>query len=165
MKNPFKIIYRMSKRVLKSNPYYYIFPALSIIILSIFMLLPVYLTPGNTLGFQLNLFTPINYVLMIILALLVSLVISMQLYNYRLRKSAAISGTVAVGGFSGITATIFGTASCASCVAAIFGFLGVGTVFFLIKYQWYIVSLSVIFLLLSLYFTSSSLEKNCLVCD
>ena len=154
----------MSKRVLKSNPYYYIFPFLSIIILSIFIFLPVYLIPANTLELQLNLFTKWNYLLMITLALLVSLVISMQLYNYRLRKSIAIAGTVAVGGFSGVTATVFGTASCSSCIAAVFGFMGVGTTFFLIQYQWYIVSFSVIFLLLSLYFTSSSLEKNCLIC-
>ena len=87
--------------------------------------------------------------------------ISMQIYNYKLKKSIKKAGGAVAGGFSGFIAGIFGTASCASCVAAIFGFLGLGTVFFLIEYQWYIVGISLLFILLSIYFTSLSIEKDC----
>ena len=101
---------------------------------------------------------------MITLSSLIGLMVSMQVYVYKIKKSAKGVGRGAVGGFSSIMAGLFGTASCSSCVAALFGFLGVGTVFFLIQYQWYIVGISLFLMLISIYFTSLSIEKNCEAC-
>lgn len=164
MKNPIKIIYESSKKVLNSKYYLKIFIISALLFLSIFILSPIFLTPGNSLSFQLGIFTFWNYVLIILLSGLIGLMISMQVYNYKIKKSMRGAGKGVVGGFSGFTAGIFGTAACSSCVAAIFGFLGLGTVFFLIEYQWYIVGVSLVFVLTSIYLTSKGIEKNCEVC-
>jgi len=48
----------------------------------------------------------------------------------------------------------------------IFGFLGIGTVFFLVKYQWFIAGIAILIMLVSLYFTSLKLSlKLNGVCD
>ena len=161
MENPIKIIYKASKRILSNRNYLLTFIFISILFLTIFILIPVFAIPGNDILFQLGIFTYWNYILMFTLATFVSLMISMQIYNYKLKKSIKRAGGAVAGGFSGFIAGLFGTASCASCVAAIFGFLGVGTVFLLIKYQWYIVGISLVFILLSIYFNSLSIERGC----
>ena len=163
MENPIKIIYNASKRTLSNKNYLLTFIFISVLFITIFILIPVFVIPGNDLLFQLGIFTYLDYIIMFTLAILISLMISMQIYNYKLKKSIKKVGGAVAGGFSGFVAGLFGTASCASCVAAIFGFLGVGTVFFLIKYQWYIVGISLVFILISIYFNASSIEKGCRV--
>ncbi len=162
MENPIKIIINSLRRTLHSKNYLLIFLLIAFIFFSIFVLIPVFSIPGNSLSFQLEIFTFWNYVLMFSLAITISLMISMQIYAYKTKKSVRRGvGRGAVGGFSSIMAGLFGTASCASCVAAIFGFLGLGTVFFLIEYQWYIVGISLALVLLSIYLTSLSIERGC----
>lgn len=165
MNNPINIIYKSSKKVFKSNGYLKIFLISMVLFLAIFILLPTYLTPGNDLKYQLTeVFTYWNYFLMILISASLGLMISMQIYSHRLKKSLKCAGKGVVGGFSGFVAGIFGTAACSSCVAAIFGFLGLGTVFFLIEYQPYIVGGSLLLVLISIYLTSVGIEKNCEVC-
>ena len=165
MSNPITIIYNASSKVLHSKKYFKWFVISSVLFLALFLLLPVFLTPGNSLAFQLtDVFTPLNYVLMIFLSLLIGLMISMQFYVNNIKKSLKSTGKGIVGGFSGFVAGIFGTAACSSCVAAIFGFLGLSTVLFLIEYQWYIVGISVSLILISIYLLSNAIEKNCEVC-
>jgi len=164
MNNPIKTMYESSKNVLDSKGNFRIFLISTTLFLAVFIFLPVILIPGNSLIFQLGIFTFWNYVLMILLAGLIGLMISMQVYIYKIKKSVRGSGKGVIGGFSGFVAGIFGTAACSSCVAAIFGFLGLGTVFFLIKYQWYVVGISLALVLLSIFMSSLSIEKNCEVC-
>ena len=165
MSNPVKIIYKASIKVLHNKKYFKWFVISSILFLILFLLLPVFLTPGNSLSFQLTeVFTPLNYVLMIFLSLLIGLMISMQFYVNNIKRSLKGTGKGIVGGFSGFVAGIFGTAACSSCIAAIFGFLGLSTVFFLIQYQWYIVGGSILLILISIYLLSNNIEKNYEVC-
>jgi len=161
MINPTKIIYKAIKRTLSNRNYFLTFISISILFLAIVIFIPVFTIPGNDILFQLGIFTYWNYILMFSLSILISLMISMQIYDYNLKKSIKKAGGAVVGGFSGFIAGVFGTASCASCVAAIFGFLGAGTVFFLIQYQWYIVGISLIFILLSICLNSLSIERGC----
>lgn len=164
MNNPIKIIYESSKKILGNKGNFRIFLISTTLFFAALISVPVILTPGNTFRFQLGVFTFWNYILMILLAGLIGLMISMQVYTYKIKKSAKGSGNGVVGGFSGFVAGIFGTAACSSCIAAIFGFLGLGTVFFLIEYQWYIVGVSLVLVFLSIYVTSLSIEKDCDVC-
>jgi len=165
MNNQITTIYKSSKKVLISEGYFKKFLIAVGLFLVIFILLPTYLTPGNTLKFQLTeVFTFWNYIMMILISALLGLMISMQMYTHKLKKSMKNTGKGVVGGFSGLVAGVFGTAACSSCVAAIFGFLGLGTVFFLIKYQPFIVGGSLLLVLISIYLTSVGIEKNCEVC-
>lgn len=87
----------------------------------------------------------------------------MQVFSYRQAKLYS-SGKTAVGGGSAVIAALFGTASCSSYLAGVFGFLGIGTVFFLVEYQWLIVGIAILIMLVSLYFTSLKLNGVCESC-
>jgi len=164
MKNPIKIIYKSAKEILSKKNYLILFLSITLLMIVIFILIPVLTIPGNDISFQLSTFTIKDYIALVPLASLISLMFSMQIYSRKRKKSMREAGKGAVGGSSGIIAGIFGTASCPMCVAAIFGFLGIGAVLFLVKYQWYVFGLSSSLVLISLYLTSLNIEKNCEEC-
>jgi len=163
MKTNLNQIIKASRLVLNRRNYFIAFIALVFAIFSVFIFIPVFLIPKNSLLFQLTVFTIKDYVLLTILSVLTSLLIVMQVFYYKQAKLYSL-GKTAVGGGSAIVAALFGTASCASCLAAVFGFLGlgIGIVLFLFEYQWLIVSIAIILMLISLYLTSLKLN---LVCD
>lgn len=160
------VIYSASKGMLAEKYYLHLFLLIILLMLAVYVIIPVFSIPGNTVLFQLSIWEIKDYVVIIPLSFLVSLMITMQVYIFRQKRKNTMKemGKSVVGGYSGIVAGVFGTASCSSCVAAIFGFLGTGTVFWLIKYQWYVVALSAILVLLSLYLSSSSIQKSCENC-
>ncbi|RMD66101.1 hypothetical protein D6817_04780, partial [Candidatus Pacearchaeota archaeon] len=90
--------------------------------------------------------------------------IALQVYSYKIKSAGKNYGKGILSAFSGFTAGIFGTAACSSCIAAVFGFLGLGGVFFLVKYQWYVVSISIVLVLISVYLTARAVDKGCEVC-
>ena len=162
--NPNQII-RASKQVLNERNYFITFIVLIFVIFAVFILIPVFLIPENSLFFQLTIFTIKDYVLLTILSILTSLLIVMQVFFYKQAKLYSL-GKTAVGGGSAIVAALFGTASCASCLVAVFGFLGlgIGIVLFLVKYQWIIVSIAIILMLTSIYLTSLKINGVCDSC-
>ncbi|MBI2107086.1 hypothetical protein HYT57_03810 [Candidatus Woesearchaeota archaeon] len=160
--NPNYII-TASKEVLSGKNYLISFIALIFIILAVFISIPVFLIPANSLLFQLTVFTIKDYVLLTILSVLTSLLIVMQIFSYKKAKLYS-SGRTAIGGGSAVVAALFGTVSCSACLVAVFGFLGIGTVFFLVEYQWFIVGLAILIMLVSLYFTSLKLNGGCDSC-
>ncbi len=156
-------IINASKQVLSRRNYLILFIALIFIILAVFISIPVFLIPVNSLLFQLTVFTTKDYILLTILSVLTSLIIVMQIFSYKQAKLYS-SGRTAIGGGSAIVAALFGTASCSACLAAVFGFLGIGTVLFLVEYQWFIVGIAILIMLVSLYFTSLKLNGVCDSC-
>ena len=137
MSDPINTIYNASKKVLRKKGYLLAFMAVAIIFFGIFFLLPVFAIPGNDIKFQSSVFTISDYLIMAFLSITIGLLISMQVYNFKMKRSAKATGKGILGGFSGFVAGIFGTASCSSCIAAVFGFLGAGTIFFLVENQLY----------------------------
>ena len=166
MKNPFKIIYKSSKEILSKKNYLSLFLIITLLLLAAYVLIPVFTIPGNDILFQLSIWKFKDYAVLIPLSFLVSLMITMQVYSFKQKRKNTLNetGKSVVGGYSGIIAGVFGTASCSSCVAAIFGFLGTGSVLFLIEYQWYVVAGSIALVLLSLYLSSLNVQKKCGVC-
>jgi len=158
-----KEIINASKQVLSSRGYFISFIFLAFVIFSLFVAIPTLLIPANSLLFQLSVFTLKDYTLLTVLSILTSLLIVMQIFTYKQAKICS-SGNIATSSGSAIVAALFGTASCASCLAAVFGFLGLGTIFFLIKYQWIVVSMAILLILISLYLTSLKLNGVCNSC-
>jgi len=133
----------------------------------VFVGIPVLTIPGNSLIFQLSIFTGRDYALMAVLALLASFftVIQIELFRrHRGRLRVQAIGKVGAGGVSAILAAILATAACSSCVAAILGFLGFGSVLTILQYRWYVVLLAIAFMLISIIFTLRHLEKPCEKC-
>ncbi len=156
-----KVLFKSVREVINKKNYFILFLMVTLGFITLFISISVFATPGNSVALQLKIFTPLNYLTIFIFSSLVGLMFSMQVYNYKIKKSLKKVGEGIFGGLSGFAAGIFGTASCASCIAVIFGFLGTGTVFFLVEKQVYVMSVSLIFLLLSIYLTSLSINKNC----
>ena len=154
-----QIVVTAVKAVFKEKKFLLSFVFLTFLTLWFFIYIPVKKIPGNTFIFQISIFTYVDWFLLAILSILTALSLVMNFFVIRndLKKTYGRS-TLRRGGFSvlsGIIGAIFGpTASCASCVGSIFGFLGVGGVFFLLEYRFYIVIASIALMLLSLYFTS-----------
>ncbi|MBI4114484.1 MAG: hypothetical protein HY445_01425 [Candidatus Niyogibacteria bacterium] len=157
-----------TKTVLRERNYLALFLLLFPVIFFVFILIPVVAIPGNDFVFQLSIFAPKDYALLTILAPLVSLVITMNIFIFRRNKSIKdnlkSAGVGAAGSYSGIIATVFATASCSSCVAVLFGFLGTGAVFFAVENRWLFVTLAIGLMLVSLYFSAKKINKVCVSC-
>lgn len=172
MKNPFAIIFSASKSVLgQSRAYWFWFLLFFVLALALFVAVPVWSVPGNDVSFQLSLFTFGNWILFAVLAFLVALLLVMQVFIFRRARSAAakaknLGNTVggAIGAYAGILGGVFATASCSWCVAAVFGFLGTGAVLFIAQNQLWTVLAAIGIMLISLYFASLSVVRECRDC-
>lgn len=157
-----------SKEVLYKKLYFFGFLVLIPLVFSLFVIIPVKTIAGNSLEFQLSIFTQRNYVLLSILSLLTSLFLIMQIFIFKnaLDSKTKLSslGKGSVGGYAAVVASVFGTASCGACLFALFGFLGANTLFFLIEHQWYVVSGAILILLISIYFLCKKVNGVCESC-
>ena len=154
------------KNVFKEKIFLITFVTLTILALWFFIYIPVKKVPGNTFAFQMSIFTSRDWFLLITLSVLTALTLIMNVFVIRNDIKNAIQaanlGRSGLGVLSGIFGSIFGpAASCASCVGTLFGFLGVGGVFFLLKYRHTIVVLSVLIMLFTLYYTSKRVLGIC----
>jgi len=156
------------KAVFREPLYRFIIIALIPTLLVAFIFIPTLTIPGNTFAFQLSLYAPQDYVLLVLLATMGALLIAMNVYSYKKTKTTkerlGATSKGGIGGFLGAFASIFGSASCPMCVASLFGFLGLGAVGFLVQYQWWIFIGSALLVLVSLYFAARKVAGICDEC-
>lgn len=167
MKNPFTLIFSASKSVLENRNYKIWFLGLTTIFIAAYILLPVWLTPGNTLAFQISLLRPRDYILFLVLSAVTALLILMQAFLF-LRSKKGRAGAVGQGGvgaFSALFGGLLATAACSSCIAAILGFLGAGSIFFILQNQPYIVAIAIALVLVGLYFSARRVQGYCESCE
>ena len=130
--------------------------------------LPVKTIPSNSISLQAKIFGYKDYLFLGIASFLSSLIITMQVRIFRQRREVKVlAGNTALGSaglFSGVVSSVFGTASCGLCVAALFGFLGGNSVIFLANNRIYVVLVSITLLSTSLYFSSKRLNNSCDIC-
>ncbi|MBI2675171.1 MAG: hypothetical protein HYX24_01835 [Candidatus Aenigmarchaeota archaeon] len=152
--------------VLKTRKYRTLAVAVAVAMLALYIMLPVVTIPGNDLALQLSATPPLGLFLMAVLAASMGLLIAMQLYIYKLAKSRATveAGKGVATGFTSVVSAVFSTATCTSCIAAIFPFLGSGAILFLVQHQWQMVSVTLGLVLLSLYFASRKVVRSCVSC-
>ena len=148
---------------LKSRKYLGIAIAFSIFMMFIAILIPTILIPGNSIDYQISLFTWDSALLTILFSVLFG--ISMGMHSYashirKLRNSAAIGERVGTGFFS-ITGTLFASKLCPMCLSAIFSFVGLGAsaVFFVLSFRFPILIASIVLVLISIYFAGKRIEK------
>lgn len=165
MSSYFSYLFTATKLVLSEKRYLALFILFTIGFLAFLVYIPVTSVPGNDLVFQLSIYTFKDYFLLITLSLLTSLSFSLNIFailrDFKARSSATLLAQGGGGSLSALIGTIFGTASCSSCVASLFGFLGVGGVLFLIKYKDIITFSAIALMLISLYYTSKRVLGIC----
>lgn len=142
---------------------------LSLAAFGLYLFLPVWTIPGNTLRFQLSIFLTRDWVLMGLLAVLTGLLLVLQVDLFRrhkgLRARLAVVGKGGAGSVAGLLAAVLGTAACSSCVAAVLGFLGVGTVLGLIQYRRWVVLGASIVMLVAIHLTLRHAAGRCPDCE
>lgn len=139
---------------------------LTMVLFLAYLFLPVWLTPGNTLSFQLGLFRTQDYALFALLSLVTALLLLMQVYLFTHRKQRVGAVGEGVGGvFSALFAGVLATAACSSCIAAVIGFLGAGSVFFVIGHTAYFVWGGIALVLIGLYTSARRIEGYCKSCS
>lgn len=157
-----------NKLVFGDKRYLFGFLAAAFAMFWLLLYIPIKTIPGNDLAFQISILTPKDWFLFVSLPALTALSIVMNVYILKKKKSAqdsiAMVGQNGTGFLSGVIASVFGTATCASCVASIFGFLGVGGVLFLVEHRTIITTGAIILMLISLYFTSKRVLNACKEC-
>lgn len=156
-------IYLAIKTVLKVRRNFLIFIITTIIFLGLFISIPVTTIPGNTILFQLSIFTTRDYSLMIFLAILTGLNFAMQAFSWRQRRNAQAVTQGATSGLLGVFGAVVGTAACASCLASLFALIGLGTgsVFFVLKNQSLFLGGAILLMLLAIYFSAKKVNKLC----
>lgn len=163
-----KDILNATKTVFSKRGYLVTLFVLAILSFFLFIFLQVWTIPGNTLLLQFSVLSFLNYLLIITLSIFVGLFITIQAFIFRNAYSAqtklASVGTGGAAGYLGVFAAVLGTATCATCLIALFGFLGFGGIVFLLQNQSYVVGLSIIILLASLYFSSRKVNGLCESC-
>ncbi len=158
-------MYLAIKTVLKVRRNFLIFVITAIAFLVLFVIIPVTTIPGNTILFQLSIFTARDYSLMVFLAILTGLNFAMQAFNWRqgrnARSQALTQGTAS--GLLGVFGAVVGTAACASCLASLFALIGLGTgsVFFVLKNQSLFLGGAILLMLIAIYFSAKKVNKLC----
>lgn len=157
--------YLIIKRVLGEQSYFLLFLLLAVIFYGLFILIPVATIPGNDLKFQLSIYSGKDYLLMGLLAILVGLNFALLTYSRKHQSIKSVPQGAATG-ILGIFGAIVGTAACASCLAILFGLVGLGTasVFFVLTYKSYFLLGAVTGLLVSLYFVTRKVNRICNLC-
>ena len=162
----FKEFKTATKTILYEKNYLILFVLSSIIMTLIYLFLPVYLTPGNDIEFQLSI-TPLwALVFTGILAIAMGLLISMQVFVFKrlrmIQRKEASTGII--GGMSSIVAGIFASASCGACLSAAFAFIGAPGIIFLTEHRFEITLISFGVVLIALYLSSKKINDNCDYC-
>jgi len=166
MKNFLTTFWFGVKEPFKSSNHATLFVVALLLMFALFVLIPVWTVAGNTLAYQLRIFTPRDYAVLVLLSGLSALFITMQAYAMKLRKKVAGLGGTVGGGLGALFAGIAGTAFCASCLAPLFAFFGIGFggVIFVLNYRWYFIVAITMLMLIAIYLTARKIHKVCISC-
>ncbi len=169
MKKSLSFYLQTFRIVFASRRYVLGFITISILLFWLFLYIPVTLIPGNDFAFQLSILAAKDIFSLGFLAILTAL--SLLLHVYLLQRKVGASqisltmGSGLAGSTIAVVGSLFATASCAACIATLLGFLGVGTIFFLIDHRQLIIVFSVIMMLISLHFTAQKVLGVCEICN
>lgn len=170
MINPLLQVWLATRQVLKTRNYFLIFIVSSALLFISLVIFPLFTIPGNTLAFQLKIFTIRNYLLMVFLSLLAGLNIALSWHGFAQQKKVSDASQAVAGGAVSAVAGVFGavvaTASCLGCLVALLGFvgLGVGSALFILKNQSYFLLGAIALMLISLYFSTRKVSGVCDSC-
>lgn len=159
-------IIQAAKKVFSNRKYIALFFAVSAIAVGLYVFYQVKAVPGNDLAFQLSITPWWGFLLMAVFAASTGLLVTMNVFVYKNFRKVHVkeTGGTVLGSATGFIASIFSSATCASCVSALFGFLGTGTVFLLLDYRWHVLAASIAITGIALHFSSKKINNECREC-
>jgi hypothetical protein len=160
-----KDIYSASRKALQRPIDWLVFFLVAFAVFALFILLPVWTTPGNDIAFQLSIVGPLMYALMTSLALLNALVISMQLYIRRFNTELGSTGIrEKSSGFGALMASLVATMGCAACYSSVLAILGLGGSLFVVRYRFWIAGVAIALALIAIHLTAKRINGGCQKC-
>lgn len=142
---------------------------LSLVFFAFMFAIPVLNVPGNSVGIQAALYTPAEYAVLAALAFLSALSILLQWLAFRANalsaNAAAGTTTLGISGVAaGVVSSIFASASCLTCVGALFGFLGFQGVIFLVEHRFAVLAAAFLLIAASIALASRKIRRGCETC-
>lgn len=154
------------KTTFSQKGYAFLFVATFIGLFGLFTFIPAWSVPGISVSRQLDIFSSRDFVILSLLSSLYALFIPMQVYALRQRGDVGGIGAAAGGGAGVLFSGVAGTAFCASCLAPLFAFFGIGFggVIFVLSYRIYFVIGISLLMLFSIYWTAKKIRNVCDTC-
>lgn len=142
---------------------------LSLVFFVFMFTIPVLNVPGNSIGMQATLYTPIEYATLASLAFLSALSVLLQWLAFRAKAisahAAAGTTTLGISGVAaGVVSSLFASASCLTCVGAFFGFLGFQGVIFLVEHRLVVLIIAFLLIASSIALASRNIRRGCETC-
>lgn len=137
-----------------------------IVVYGLFALIPAWTVPGISVSAQLEIFSFRDYAVLALLSGLYALFIPMQVYILRQKREASGIGAVAGGSAGVLFSGVAGTAFCASCLAPLFAFFGIGFggIIFVLTYRLYFVIGVAALMVISIYLSAMKIRNVCDTC-
>jgi len=144
----------------------YLFLFLTIIItFFILIAIPVIVTPGNDIFYQISIMPAVDLITLVSLSIIAGISFVFNLYIFQQKKHESKQvGNAIITFFSTLLSSFFGTVTCIACAATIGGFLGLTTVTFIVKNRIPFALLSIFLLFTSVYFTAQRVLHTCKQC-
>lgn len=164
-----KTIIEAFRKTFERKKYYLLWFLLAFGFFWIFIFVPTFTIPENSIILQLTLLTSRDFLIQIVLSILITLMITIQVFAFRVtQKKKHKLGLVGSGGISSYLAffgVMLATPVCASCLLTVFGYLGAGTVLFGLQHSNGILAASIALIAVSIYITSRKIIKGCEACN
>lgn len=148
---------------LKKNWFYFI--GICLFIFGLFVMLPVWTTPGNDILFQLSLFELNVYVLLISLAVLNAYLLTMHIRAHQLKAALHIPKSQKASGLGILTTSLAATIGCASCYSSILAIFGIGGTAFIVSHRWWFAAIAITLSLFAIWSTSKKINGHCASCS
>ena len=155
------------EKALSNKKYFLYFLFFSILMVFIYVFIPIFAVPGNSLQFFLAITPWWGFLIFFVLGLSVGLLITMQIYLFKSLKNKPIKETATgiTATFSSVISGVFTSATCASCVSTLFSFILTPTaIITTLNYRWQISSLGFLLVLTSLFLTSRKIQNKSKIC-
>ena len=161
------IMLRRTGSVFRDRTYQIVAVTSTLALFSLYLFVPVWLVPGNTLSFELGLISPLSYVLLAALALMTGVLLALELFSFR-RSRAQGFRTVGTGGtgiIASFTGGVLAVASCGCGTGLLLGVIGLGGgALFVAANQTSIVGLLLGIVIVGLYFSARRAAELCGTC-
>ncbi|MBL4644375.1 MAG: hypothetical protein JKX80_00740 [Candidatus Pacebacteria bacterium] len=166
MKSIYLIVWFGVKETLTHKGYRVLFLLALVVMFILFTLIPAISVPGNDFFYQLTLFSPLDFLVTVLLSFTYALFVTMQIYSMKNKRKITDVGTTVGGGIGALVAGVAGTAFCASCLAPLFALFGIGFggVLFVLEYRLYFVIGILVLMIVAIYLTARKIQRVCENC-
>lgn len=154
--------------IFRERIYVAISVASSLVFLSLYLLVPVWTVPGNTIAFELGLLTLVDYALLGALALMTGVLLSLEVSALRRSRSNGLrsAGEGSIGLVASLTGGVLTAASCGCGLGILLGIVGLGGgAIFVATHQTAIVVGMLSVVTIGLYFSARRAAGLCATCS